>query len=132
MPDLSFSHHRSLLISGIIMAVMGWLGLYLLLSFTLPTLGPRWLFIFLLTLAATGTALPIVYLLHRRFDRADPPPTRVLLRQGLWIGFLVVLCMWLQMNRTLSLQLALLLTGGIVLIEASLRFLERSAWRPRR
>ena len=132
MSDNPSYPHQSILITGFILAGAGWLGLYLLLSLTLPTLGPRWLFFFLLTLAATGTGLPLVWALHRRFAAANHAPTRVLLRQGLWIGFLTALCMWLQINRNLTIQLGLMLAGGLLAIELLLRFVERSAWRPRR
>jgi hypothetical protein len=92
MSDLPSPDYRSLIIAAVILAVIGWLGLYLLLSSTLPTVGPRWLFFFLWTLAITGTALPFVWLLHRRFGTSQPAPPSTLLRQGLWIGLYTTLC----------------------------------------
>ena len=132
MSDLSSPDYRSLIIAAIILAVIGWLGLYLLLASTLPTVGPRWLFFFLWTLAVTGTTLPFVWMLHRRFVASRPAPPSTLLRQGLWVGLYTTLCIWLQINRSLSLSLAVLLAVGLTAIEWFLGVLERSAWRPGR
>jgi hypothetical protein len=132
MSDLSSPDYRSLIIAAIILAIIGWLGLYLLLASTLPTVGPRWLFFFLWTLAVTGTTLPFVWMLHRRFAASQPAPPSTLLRQGLWVGLYTTLCIWLQINRSLSLSLAVLLAVGLAAIEWFLGVLERSAWRPGR
>ena len=122
--------YRGLLPAALILIAVGWIGLYLLMSSTLPTVGPRWLFFFLLTVAVTGTALPFVWMLHRRFDGARPAPTSVLLRQALWVALFIALCAWLQVNRSLTLSLGLLLGIGFVVLEWFLRLLERSTWRP--
>ncbi len=132
MSDLPSPDYRSLIIAAVILAVIGWLGLYLLVTFELPTVGPRWLFFFLWTMAVTGTTLPFVWMLHRRFGVSRPAPPSTLLRQGLWIGMYTTLCIWLQFNRSLSLSLAVLLAVGLAAIEWFLRILERSAWRPGR
>jgi hypothetical protein len=124
--------YRSLMISAIILAATGWLGLLLLMNVTLPTVGPRWFFFFLWVLAATGTVLPFIWLLHRRFLSDRPAAPSTLLRQSLWIGFYAALCIWLQINRSLSLPLAIILAAGVGLLEWLLRLLERSSWRPRR
>jgi len=129
MSDLSSPDYRSLMIAAIILAIIGWLGLYLLLKITLPTVGPRWLFFFLWTIATTGTALPFVWLLHRRFGASQPARSSILLRQGLWVGLYTAICIWLQINRSLTLALALLLVAGLAAIEWFLRLLERSTWR---
>jgi hypothetical protein len=129
----SVAPYRSLLIAAGLLAVLGWAGLVLLVNASLPTIGPRWLFFTLLTTAATGTALPFIWLLHRRFDR-DPVPAGVgvLLRQGVLFGLYVSLCAWLQINRSLSLGLALVIAVGLVAIEALIRLTERARWRPGR
>lgn len=124
--------YRSLMIVAVILAAMGWVGLLLLMRFTLPTVVPRWLFFFLWVSAVTGTTLPFVWLLHRRFLSDNPAPPSTLLRQSLWIGFYAALCAWLQINRSLSLALALILAVGLVSLEALLRLLERSSRRSRR
>jgi cation transport ATPase len=121
--------YGGLIVASILMAVVGWLGLWLVVNFTLPTIGPRWLFFFLLTVAVTGTGLPIVLVLHRRFWADNPAPARVLLRQGLWIGLLVALCAWLQINRSLTLPLGILLAASLLAFELLLRLFERSTRR---
>ena len=126
---MSGSQSRGLFATALLLIAIGWTGLYLLLGSTLPTVGPRWLFFFLLTVAVTGTALPFVWLLHKRFG---PAPSAVLLRQALWVALFVSLCFWLQVNRALTLSLALLLGVGFILVEWFLRLLERSVWRPNR
>lgn len=129
MRDPTSPDYQSLLIAAVILATAGWSGLYLLMNATLPTVGPRWLFFFLWTMAAIGTSLPFIWLLHRRFDRR-PAPSRVLLRQAIWVGLYTVICLWLQINRSLSLPLALLIGLGLVAFEWFLRLVERSTWSP--
>jgi len=132
MFDLPSSSYRSLLIAAIILAVIGWLGIFLLLVGTLPTVGPRWLFFFLLALAITGTTLPFIWLLHRRFAKGPDLPAMILLRRALLVALYGELCVWLQINRSLNLSLAILLGLGLVAIEWFLRMLDRSRWRPNR
>ncbi len=132
MSDLPSPSYRGLMISALVLLAVGWPGLFLLLSNTLPTVGPRWLFFFLLVLAATGTALPFVWLLNRRFAGDPAPASSVVLRQGLLVGLYAALCTWLQINRSLNLSLALLLAVGLFAIDWFLRLLERSSWRPGR
>jgi hypothetical protein len=132
MSDLPSPDYRSLMIAAVILAAIGWFGLYLLLMSTLPTVGPRWLFFFLWTLATSGTALPFVWLLHRRFRSDRPAPSSILLRQGIWVGLFAAICVWLQINRSLNLPLTILLAFGLAAFEWFLRVLERSTWRPRR
>jgi len=119
------------MIAAAVLAGIGWLGLLLLLQTTLPTIGPRWLFFFLLTQAATGTSLPFVWFLRRRFGDELAPPA-VLLREALGIGLYASVCAWLQINRSLSLTVALFLALGLVIIEVFVRRVERTTWRPRR
>ena len=126
---MSGSQSRGLFATALLLIAIGWTGLYLLLATTLPTVGPRWLFFFLLTIAVTGTALPFVWLLHKRFGAA---PSAVLLRQALWVALFVSLLAWLQVNRSLTLSLSLLLGVGFILLEWILGLLERSVWRPDR
>ncbi len=131
MESPSSANYRSLMIAAIILAAIGWLGLLVLMNVTLPTVGPRWFFFFLWVLAVTGTVLPFIWLLQRRFSANRPAAPSTLLRQGLWVGLYAALCVWLQINRSLSLPLAILLAAGVGLLEWLLRLLERSSWRPR-
>jgi undecaprenyl pyrophosphate phosphatase UppP len=130
MSDLPSPENRSLLIAAGIMFLIGWLGLILLWTITLPTVGPRWLFFFLWTLAITGIALPFVWLLHRRFSLNQQARASVLLRQGMFIGLFAAICVWLQINHSLTLGLAVLLAIGLIAIEWFLRLIERSTWKP--
>jgi len=118
------------MITAGVLALSGWLGLTLLLTTSLPTVGPRWLFFFLLTLATTGTSLPFLWLLNRRFSNAQSAPSSALLRQGLFVALFIDVSMWLQINRSLSLPLAILIALGIFAIERLLRLVDRSQWRP--
>jgi hypothetical protein len=120
------------MIAAAVLAGVGWTGLFIVLRFTLPTLGPRWFFFFLCTLAATGTSIPFLWFLHRRFKAGAATAASTLLRRALWIGAYAALCIWLQINRSLSLALALLLAVGFASIEWMLRLLEHSRWRPSR
>ena len=130
MSDRPSPQYRGLIATALLLIAVGWTGLYLLFATTLPTLGPRWLFFFLLTLAATGTALPFLWLLHRRFDVRQSASPTVLLRQALWAALFVALCVWLQVNRSLTLSLGVLLGVGFIVLEWFLRLLERSLWKP--
>ena len=130
MSDPSSSTYRSLMIAAGVLAISGWLGLVLLLTSSLPTVGPRWLFFFLLTLAATGTSLPILWLLDRRFASGRTATSSILLRQALLVALFADMGIWLQINRSLSLPLAILIAIGLYAIERLLRFMDRSQWRP--
>jgi hypothetical protein len=132
MTDSPSHDYRSLMIAAAILAFAGWLGLLVLLTTTVPTVGPRWLFFFLGAMATTGTSLPFIWLLHRRFRAANPSPSAVLLRQGLEMGLFAELCAWLQINRSLTLALTILLAIGIVVFEWFLNLVERTTWRPKR
>ncbi len=129
MLDPPSNNYRSLIIAAIIMAVVGWVGLIILIFTTLPTVGPRWLFFFLSTRAITGTALPFVWLLHRRFSNNGYAPSSTLLREALLFTLYVEVLIWLQINRSLSLSLAILFALSLIGIEYLLRILERSRWR---
>jgi len=120
------------MVAAALLAAIGWIGLILLLSTALPTIGPRWLFFAFLTTAAAGTALPFLWLLHRRFGRGAPAAPSILLRQGVLVGLYASLCAWLQINRSLGLGLALAIAAGLVAIEALIHVIEGSRWRPGR
>ncbi len=121
---------RTFLPAAIILAVIGWGGLVYVFFFTLPTVGPRWLFFFLSVLAITGTVLPAVAFLNRRFPSIPPPTPSVILRQALWVGIYFPTLAWLQIGRVLTASMALLLLLGFILIEWLLRLRERSRWKP--
>lgn len=125
-----FPPFSSFLIPFVLFTGLGLGGLTLLITQTLPTLFPRWLFFFLGTLGITGLALPAVYFLNWRFSSQTPPSTGTILREALWAGILFDLLAWLQLERVLSLTLGMLLCLGILILELSLRLIERAQWRP--
>lgn len=121
---------KSFIPTAIILIVVGWGGLFYLFQNTLPTVGPRWLFFFLAVLALTGSILPAVAFLNRRFPSNPPATTGVIIRQSLWVGIYFPTLAWLQLGRTLTPALAVLLAAGLVLIEVLLRLRERTRWNP--
>jgi hypothetical protein len=126
----SVSDQRVQLLSALAMVVVGWTGVALLLIFTTPTLGPRWVFFFLLFIALVGTGLPMVWYLNRRFSPNPFPSLGVLWREamivGLWGEFLV----WLQAGRLLTVLTLCSLTAAFFAVELLLRTYERSRWAP--
>ena len=116
--------------AAVILFIIGWGGLIALTITTLPTVGPRWLFFFLCVLAITGTMLPIIAFLNRRFPNTPPPSAMVVVRQSLWFAIYGATLIWLQMGRVLNPALAILLAIGLVLIEFLLRLSEKSQWKP--
>lgn len=125
------SSFRSYLYSGLSLAVVGWGGLFLVVRFAYPTLGPRWLFFFMLTLALSGTFLPVIAFLHRRFPSEPAVDWDTILRQAIWVGAYGNLLAWLQLGRVLTLSMAFFLALGFFAIEFLLRMRERSRWEPR-
>ena len=126
MKKPSFRPYR---LPALSLALIGWVGLYLLINFTLPTLLPRWTFFFLATLALSGTSLPIAYFLHRRFSR-DFPPANVIIRQALWVGTYGATLAWLQLGRVANLSIVIGLALGLIAIESLIRLREKAQWTP--
>ena len=120
--------HRGILFASILMILVGWLGLYQIVTTTLPLAFPRWLFFILLFIAVTGTTLPFVRYLNIRFTQ-EPypiPPGGVILRQSIWVGLFVVTCAWLQIPRVLNWAVAFFLALSFIVIEVYLRLRERA------
>ena len=121
---------RNFIPAAVILALIGWGGLYALITFTYPTVGPRWLFFFLGVMAITGTALPVVAFLNQRFPTNPPVSPGVIVREAIWFGIYFPTLAWLQLGRVLTPALIVLLAGGFVAIEILLRMRERSQWNP--
>lgn len=78
----------------------------------------------------TGIALPVVYFLNRRFNplyRQSPPPFLVTIRQSVWFGLFVAFCVWLQMNRTFGIAVAVLVAAVFILFELLLQIRSRAS-----
>ncbi len=121
---------RPYLLATLIMFIAGWAGLYSLVNFTLPTLGPRWAFFFLAVLALTGTALPIIYFINRRFNLKNFPAANVIIRQALWVGVYGATLAWMQLGRVATVNLAAGMAFGFVLTEVLIRMREKAQWIP--
>ncbi len=122
------SDHLGLLVASLLLAGIGWLGLYTLVTTRLPRIAPElWLFMLLLHLAVTGTVLPIVRYLNVRLTsiHADLPASGVIVRQSVWVGLYVVTCAWLQIPRVLSPIIAFFLALVFIVLELFLRSRER-------
>ncbi|MFO7661608.1 MAG: hypothetical protein R6X18_03335 [Chloroflexota bacterium] len=81
--------------------------------------------------AFTGLAMPIAYVLNRRFSPkirpGETPGFLVVLRQSMWVGFWVAFCVWLQMNRTMGIAVAALVAGVLILFEILLQIRAHAA-----
>ena len=121
---------RTFIPAAIILAILGWGGLYFLLNLTIPTVGPRWLFFFLSVLALTGTTLPVIAFLNQRFPTNPPVNAGVIVREAIWVGIYIPTLAWLQLGQVLTPALSLLLAVGLLAIEVLLRLRERSQWKP--
>jgi hypothetical protein len=116
------------LASGTLMFV-GWGGMVALLLFTVPTVDARWMFFVLGLSALTGTSIPFVVFLSRRFGK-NPIAVNVLMRRAIWVGIIGCILAWLQLGRALTWTVGLLIFSVIVAIEWLIEIRERSLWNP--
>ena len=111
--------------------IIGGGGMAIILTQTLPTLGPRWLFFFFLMLFASGFFLPLAWFINLRFPSNPPAESIVIIRQAILGGIFVSLLAWLQMGRVLTLLLGGIILIVLIVIEFFLRLWERSRWKPK-
>jgi hypothetical protein len=90
-------------------------------------------FLAAILVAFTGLAMPLAYLLNRRFLRSSTRPGKpeaptflVTLRQAMAVGFWVSFCVWLQMNRVLGIAVAGLVAVVLVMFELLLQVRTRA------
>jgi len=121
---------KDFLFAAFFLSLIGWIGLIAVVFRTLPTLGPRWLFFFLLVLTITGSILPVMAFLNRRFPTTPPARRVTVLREALLIGFFIATLAWLQLFRVLTPALILFLALGIGFVEWMIRLWEGSRWEP--
>jgi hypothetical protein len=117
-------------LSSLFLMTLGWGGLFFVITQTLPYVWPRWGFFVLALMALTGTVLPIVYFLHRRFPGDKPAESNVIVRQAMWVGVYGATLAWLQLGRLVTVYIVLGLAGGLAAIEYFIRWREKSHWRP--
>ena len=117
-------------LSSLVLMLVGWGGLYYLITQTLPYVWPRWGFFVLVLLALTGTVLPIVYFFHRRFPGEKPVEPSVIVRQAMWFGVYGATLAWLQLGRLVTIYVILGLAGGLIAIEYFIRLREKAHWKP--
>ena len=116
--------------SALALMLIGWGGLYLIVNNTLPDVWPRWGFFVLMLIAISGTLLPIMYFLHRRFPDEPPADANVIARQSLWFGIYAATLAWLQLGRLVTVYVILGLAIGLIAIEYFIRLRERAHWTP--
>jgi hypothetical protein len=121
---------RPVFITSLFLLAIGVVSLLLLVILTLPTLGPRWLLFFLLTLVSSGLVLPVIYYLHKRFPSTPCVGAAVLLREAIFFGAYVDLLVWLQFGRVLNFALAVFIAVGFIAVELLIRWRERSQFTP--
>ncbi len=117
-------------LSALVLMLIGWSGLYLIVNNTLPDVWARWGFFVLMLIAISGTLLPIIYFLHRRFPDEPPADANVIVRQALWFGVYGATLAWLQLGRLVTVYVILGLAIGLIAIEYFIRLRERALWTP--
>jgi uncharacterized membrane protein YhaH (DUF805 family) len=118
-----------LFLTSLILGLIGLAGLVFVIFFSEPTLGPRWLFFFFLTLFCSGIALPAAYIVQRRLAKQNVP-VNVLLREAILFSIFIDLCAWLQLGRIISNLIILILAAGFILLEVFLRMAEKATFKP--
>ena len=116
-------------ITSLILSLLGGIGLLSIILFMEPTLGPRWLFFFFLTIFSTGLALPLAYIIQRRLAKQYVPPS-VLVREALLFSIFIDLVTWMQLGRIISNLIIFILAAGFVLLEVFLRMAEKATFKP--
>ncbi len=80
-----------------------------------------WVFLAGVLVVITGVSVPLAYVLNQRFSQNESSQFLVVLRQAMWIGLWFAFCIWLQMNRTLGLGVALLVAAVFIVVEVLLQ-----------
>ena len=117
-----------ILISSIFLTILGGGGLAFIFIFYEPTLGPRWMFFFFLTIIGSGIALPISYLIQRRFAN-QVVLSKVLIREAIFFGVFLALIAWLQLGRILTNLIIVIISIGFILLEMLLRMAEKATFK---
>ena len=116
------------LISAIFLTILGGGGLAFIFIFLEPTLGPRWMFFFFITIIGAGIALPISFLIQRRFAN-QVVPGKVIIREAILFGIFLALTSWLQLGRILTNLTTVIIAVGFMLLEMLLRMAEKATFK---
>lgn len=117
-----------ILVSSLFLTILGGGGLAFIFIFFKPTLGPRWMFFFFLTIIGAGIALPFSYLIQRRFAN-EFVLGKVLIREGILFGVFLALIAWLQLGRILTNLIVMIIAVGLILLEMLLRMAEKATFK---
>ena len=117
-------------IASLVLMIVGWGGLYYVITQTLPYVWSRWGFFVLALIALTGTFLPVIYFFHKRVPDEVPAEANVIVRQAMWFGVYGATLAWLQLGRLVTVYVILALAGGLIAIEYFIRLREKSHWKP--
>jgi len=113
----------------VLLALLTWTGLGLIVIYTKPTIGPRWLFFFFLFLASATTLLPLMFVIYRRIHINAPFSMTAPIRQSLMAGTYVDLLVWMQMGRVLDLTTAIFIFAVLAGVEVLIQLFDSSQWR---
>ncbi len=117
---------KGAILGSILVAILGWVGLGFLVSYTSPGTLTRPAFFLLLFVALMATFVPIVFYFNHRFASSESSQDSVLssskdsvraIRQSGLAALFLVLCAWLRMIRFLNWPVAQLLLCVLGLIE---------------
>lgn len=112
---------------SVLLAIISWGTLYYLLNNVYPTPLNEIAFLILWGIALLGSTWPALLAINQRLVRY-PPPARIW-RQSSWVALFGLFVAWLQINRALSLPLAITLAGALGLVETLLVLREREQAR---
>jgi hypothetical protein len=117
-----------ILTASLFLISIGGGGLVFDFTFFEPTLGPRWMFFFFLTILGAGIAIPMSFLIQRRFANQSVPP-KVLIREAILFGVFLSLVAWLQLGRMLTNTITIIITIGFLVLEILLRMAEKATFK---
>ena len=105
---------------GLLVAVLGGGGLWLLVNRVWPNPAMELVFLGLLAVTLGGLTIPVSAYLNYRFARSgwQTQDSWRLLRQGVWVALFGALCGWLQKEDALNWTIAVVIAGVFALMEA--------------
>ena len=86
------------------------------------------MFFFFLSIIGAGIALPVSYLIQRRFANQNVPG-KVLIREAILFGVFLALIAWLQLGRILTNLIIVIIAAGFNLLEMLLRMAEKATFQ---